>query len=68
MSLEAGLAPDTPVMTLSYGVIALRRYGHDVQRFERALEQAYERVVERGASPYKLALLALAAGGGNGST
>jgi hypothetical protein len=66
--LKAGLAADTAAMTLSYGVIALCRYGRDVRRFEAALERAYVRVVERGGSPYKLALLALAAGGGNGST
>jgi hypothetical protein len=66
--LAASLAADTPVMSLTYGVIALRRHGREVQRFKAALKRAYERVVERGASPYKMALLSLAAGGGNGST
>jgi hypothetical protein len=61
--LEAGLALDTPTMSLCYGVIALRGHGRDVHKFEAALARAYERVVERGASPYKLSLLALAAGG-----
>jgi hypothetical protein len=66
--LEAGLYPDTPTASLCYGVLALRRHRRDVERFESALARAYDRVVKRGGSPYKLALLAMAAVGGNGTT
>ncbi len=66
--LKAGLSSDTPTASLCYGLMALRRYGRDVARFESALGKAYEHVIRRGGSPYKLALLALASAGGNGPT
>ncbi len=62
--LQGGLSTETPTASMCYGVIALRRYSRDVKRFDVALARTYERVVQRGCSPYKLALLALASARG----
>ena len=66
--LEAGLSSghaDGVAVLRHYCITALTR--RDTQRFQSGLARAYDRVHKRGGPPYKLALLALAAAGGNGT-
>jgi hypothetical protein len=60
--LQRELGADTPAASLAYGVMGLAAHGRRPADADRWLEEAYRRELQYGPSPYKLALLALAAG------
>ncbi len=59
--LEQKIGPDTTTSSLAWALIGLAAHGRYPERAEEWLETAYRRTERRGRSPYKLALLALAA-------
>jgi hypothetical protein len=61
--LQLQLTEDTTSASLAYGLLGLEAQGVPSPSAQPWLEAAYRRTLERGAPPYQLALLALAAGG-----
>ncbi len=59
--LERDLTQETPTASLCYGLLGLAAHGRRPVRNDLWLQHAYERVLRQDASPYKLALIALAA-------
>jgi hypothetical protein len=59
--LEQELSAETTTASLCYGLLGLAAYDRSPADRLTWIEAAYEREVERGASTYRLALLALAA-------
>ena len=55
------LNEQTPTASLAYGLLGLAAAGHGLPDGDRMLERALDRELVRGASPYRLALVALAA-------
>lgn len=55
------LGPDTPTASLAFGVLGLAAHNRQPTGAVNWLESAYQREMHREPSPYKLALLALAA-------
>lgn len=58
--LRRELTPTTATASLCWSLLGLQVHGVHLNQAERWLEGAYRRVVARGASPHKLALIALA--------
>ena len=59
--LQDELNAETPTASLCYAVLALRRHGLELPQVVSWLAGAARRTIARGASPYRLALLLLAA-------
>ncbi len=55
------LSPKTTTASLCYGLLGLAAHGRSPEPRHAWLQHAYRHTVEAGASPYKLALVALAA-------
>jgi hypothetical protein len=58
--LERELSADTTTASLCYGLLGLAAHDRRIANQGNLLETAYRRTVHRDASPYKLALIALA--------
>ena len=58
--LERELSADTPTASLAYGLMGLAAYDRAPADRAAWLEAAYGRTIQQGASPFKLALIALA--------
>ncbi len=59
--LEASIGSETTTSSMCYGILGLTSHGRRPKLADVYLERALAREMERGASEYKLALLALAA-------
>jgi hypothetical protein len=59
--LDRELSADTTTASLCYGLLGLTAFGRAPANKSTWLESAYRRTTEQDASPFKLALLALAA-------
>jgi hypothetical protein len=59
--LERELTHDTPAASLGYAVLGLTSHGRRPPEADEWLCAAFQREMRRGPSPYKLALIALAA-------
>lgn len=59
--LEQNLSAETTTASLAYGLLGLAAHGRTPADRFAWLESSYNRVDARGASPYRIALLALAA-------
>ncbi len=61
--LSRELTPTTATASLSYGLMALAAYGRRPNDADAWLNAAYQRTVNREASPHRLALIALGVAG-----
>jgi hypothetical protein len=59
--LQSELNVETPTASLCYAVLALRRHGRELPQAAGWLDGAARRTIARDGSPYRLALLLLAA-------